>query len=241
MTNQKTKIDHLELWNKVEKTDPSHTKSVSGAGRNLTAINAQQQMKNATSEFGKYGEGWGLKDIKLDYINGLAKSQILATAQAVFFYPQGQFEIGSSILVQSFVREKEWNGKITPAYNNVDDDFLKKLETDMMTKSLSKLGFNADVFLGYYDDNKYVQAMKAEFSEVPEQKKPETKPAKEKKPKLLPVIKEADKTKILLAADLQTTLKSNATQITNVINTFKLEKDQKDLLLDKLKELEEAA
>jgi len=163
---------NLELWNKVEKTNPKHTKSVSGAGRNLTAINAQQQLKNATSEFGKYGEAWGLKDIKLDYIKGLASDQVLAVAQCVFYYPNGQFEIGSSILVQSFVREKEWNGKITPAYNKVDDDFLKKLETDMTTKSLSKLGFNADVFLGYYDDNKYVQSMKQEF----EPKKAPTKP-----------------------------------------------------------------
>ena len=192
---QKTKImksedtkGNLELWERVEKTNPKHTKSVSGAGRNLTAINAQQQLKNATSEFGKYGEAWGLKDIKLDYINGLSSNQVLAVAQCVFYYPNGQFEIGSSILVQSFVREKEWQGKVTPAYNKVDDDFLKKLETDMTTKSLSKLGFNADVFLGYYDDNKYVQSMKEQFDnatppvdKAPEPEKPKAKPSMTKK------------------------------------------------------------
>ena len=35
----------------------------------------------------------------------------------------------------------------------------------MTTKALSKLGFNADVFLGKYDDNKYVAKMKEEFAE----------------------------------------------------------------------------
>lgn len=155
--------ENLVFWNSVEKTNPSHTKSVNSGGRNLTAINAQQQIKNATEHWGKYGHTWGLKDIKLDYVNGLCNSQILAVAQAVFYYPDGAFEIGSSILVQSWIFSK--------SYNKVDDDFLKKLETDMTTKSLSKLGFNADVFLGYYDDNKYVVQMENEFGV----EKPQTK------------------------------------------------------------------
>lgn len=148
--------NNLEFWNSVEKTNPNHTKAVTGGGRSLTAINAQQQIKNATEKWGMYGKDWGLKEIKLDYINGLVNSQILAVAQAVFYYPNGSFEIGSSILVQTWYATKK--------YNSVDDDFLKKLETDMTTKSLSKLGFNADVFLGYYDDNKYVSKMKEEFN-----------------------------------------------------------------------------
>ena len=71
-------MKNLEFWNKVEKTDPKHTKSVSSGGRKLTAINAQQQIKNATNEFGMYGDKWGLENIKLDYINNLSNNQILA-------------------------------------------------------------------------------------------------------------------------------------------------------------------
>jgi hypothetical protein len=33
-----------------------------------------------------------------------------------------------------------------------------------MTKGLSKLGFNADVFMGLFDDNKYVSSLRKEFS-----------------------------------------------------------------------------
>lgn len=154
--------NNLQFWNSVEKTNPKHTKKVTAGARSLTAINAQQQIKNATEKWGMYGATWGLKDIELSYVNSLSNNQILAVAQAVFFYPEGSFEIGSSILVQSWVASK--------SYNRVDDDFLKKLETDMTTKSLSKLGFNADVFLGKYDDNKYVAQMKAEFAEVKDKK-----------------------------------------------------------------------
>lgn len=147
--------NNLEFWESVEKTNPIHTKKITGTGRKLTAINAQQQIKNATSKWGMYGKTWGLKHVKLDYITGLTENQILAVAQAEFYYPEGSFEIGSSILVQGWYKQ---------SYNSVDDDFLKKLETDMTTKALSKLGFNADVFLGYYDDNKYVAKMNEEFN-----------------------------------------------------------------------------
>ena len=44
---------------------------------------------------------------------------------------------------------------------------MKKMETDVTTKALSKLGFNADVFMGLYDDNRYVNQMKEEFNPVP--------------------------------------------------------------------------
>ena len=149
--------NNLEFWNKVEKTNPNHTKVAKVGGRSLTAINAQQQIKNATEQWGMYGSNWGLKDINLSYKQeGLVNDQILAIAQAVFYYPEGEFQIGSSIFVQVWYAGKE--------YNKIDDDFLKKLETDMTTKSLSKLGFNADVFLGKFDDNKYVSGLRQEFA-----------------------------------------------------------------------------
>lgn len=149
--------DNLEFWNSVEKTNPEHTKKVQGKGRNLTAINAHQQIKSSTEKWGMYGKKWGLKDIQLNYIKDLVNNQILAVAQAIFYYPDGSFDIGSSIFVQSWLAKKK--------YLSVDDDFLKKLETDMTTKALSKLGFNADVFFGKFDDNKYVKALLDEFKE----------------------------------------------------------------------------
>jgi uncharacterized short protein YbdD (DUF466 family) len=49
----------------------------------------------------------------------------------------------------------------------VDADFAKKMETDALTKVLSKMGFNADVFMGRYDDNKYVEQMTREHAPKP--------------------------------------------------------------------------
>ena len=47
----------------------------------------------------------------------------------------------------------------------VDDNFAKKIETDALTKAISKLGFNADIFMGKFDDVRYVEEMKKEFKE----------------------------------------------------------------------------
>ena len=41
---------------------------------------------------------------------------------------------------------------------------MKKVATDALTKGLSKLGFNADVFMGKFDDNKYVNSLTSQSS-----------------------------------------------------------------------------
>jgi hypothetical protein len=55
------------------------------------------------------------------------------------------------------------------ALTMVDDNFAKKIETDALTKAISKLGFNADIFMGKFDDVRYVEEMKKEFQEQPSQ------------------------------------------------------------------------
>ncbi len=149
----KTQEQNLELWLSVEKTDPKHTKQANVRGNKITAIAPQYQLFNATREFGKYGETWGFKSLKHDY--SLVDKFNLIILDAVFFYPGGEFPISSSM--------KLYMNKDNTI---VDADFAKKLETDTLTKALSKLGFNADVFMGRYDDVKYLQQVKQEFAEL---------------------------------------------------------------------------
>jgi hypothetical protein len=46
----------------------------------------------------------------------------------------------------------------------LDDEAPKKALTDAMTKAFSHLGVSADVFLGMFDNVKYVQTMKEKFN-----------------------------------------------------------------------------
>ncbi len=163
--------DNLKLWNAVEKTNPNYTKKAKVGGNNITAISPQYQIMNATEQFGSYGKTWGFKNINFDYslantpiqlqvvdYNTKEKEKIdtvlgLVVFKATFFYPQGEFEICNSIKI--FMDKK---------HNSIDDNFAKKLETDALTKALSKLGFNADIFLGKFDDQRYVEDAKKEFN-----------------------------------------------------------------------------
>lgn len=145
-------MKNLNLWNAVEKTNPKYTTGINPFGKKITAISAQYQIKKATEQFGVYGESWGFNSIEFDY----SLSNIgLVVLKAVFFFPNGEFPISNSIKLY-----------IDAAQTKVDDNFAKKIETDTLTKALSKLGFNADVFMGKFDDLRYVDEMKNEFAPV---------------------------------------------------------------------------
>lgn len=152
------KVDNLALWNRVEKTNPAHTKDAKIGQLSIKAINAQSQIKEATKQFGTYGNTWGLKNLQYSFMDiGTTKMAMLG---AEFYYPDGEFEIHTTLKIAYMTQGA--NG-----YLKIDDDFMKKMETDVTTKALSKLGFNADVFMGLYDDNRYVNQMKEEFNPVP--------------------------------------------------------------------------
>lgn len=159
------KQDNLELWNAVEMTNPHKTKKAKIGALTLTAINATSQIKTATFHWGMYGTTWGLKNINYEYMD-IDKTR-LAIVRAMFYYPTGEFELSTSIKVYYMTRGEG-------GYLKIDDDFMKKAETDLTTKALSKLGFNADVFMGLYDDNKYLAEVKEKFKdESPVKKQPQ--------------------------------------------------------------------
>lgn len=141
--------DNLKFWESVQKTDPNHTKQANVKGHNITAIAPQYQILNATKKFGMYGKTWGFSGIDIDTT---LKEFGLVTFKGVFFFPEGEFPIISSISI--------WKDN---AKTKIDSDFAKKVETDALTKALSKLGFNADIFMGRYDDVKYLNELKEEF------------------------------------------------------------------------------
>ena len=146
--------NNLDLWNRVEKTNPKYTKKAKISGHEITAIAPQYQIMQVTEEFGVYGQKWGFKNITLDY--SLAEKFNLVVFKGIFFFPKGEFEIINSCKMY-----------MDRACTMVDDNFAKKIETDALTKAISKLGFNADIFMGKFDDVRYVEEMKKEFAKSP--------------------------------------------------------------------------
>lgn len=140
--------DNLALWKAVEKTDPAHTKRVNQRG-GFTAISAHYQVMAATKQFGPIGIGWGYNNSDPILLGDVV------TVGVTLWHGDRKNEFGPV-----------WGGAdLKTSGGKFDSDAPKKAGTDGLTKALSQLGFNADVFLGRFDDNKYVEQMKREFAD----------------------------------------------------------------------------
>ena len=148
MTKKKQK-QNTALWDKVFETDPGFTKFVK-VGRGFTTIDAYYQVKTATEVFGPVGIGWGW-DTEETFAEGL----VIVKMHLWYKHPdtgdvsQPVVQYGCKALVNKSGR--------------VNEDAVKSATTDAMTKALSYIGFNGDVFMGLFDDNKYVAQMRDKF------------------------------------------------------------------------------
>ena len=162
---QSKSLENMEIWDKVGTTDVDHTKEVS-FGRKFTAIDAHSQVMEATRNFGPVGSGW-------KYYNEYGETHLtdgrsIAWCDVTFQWMskgekwegnQGKSIWNSFGPVRGAAMLVSLDAKGKP--KNPDTDAYKKASTDGLTKCLSHLGFNADVFLGMFDDNKYVQELKS--------------------------------------------------------------------------------
>lgn len=153
--------ENMRLWSQVERTNPAVTKGADLGRMKITAISPQSQRKRATEMFGPVGLGWGVSDERYEFMD-LGDTK-LCTYHAMLWYvlggERGAFPITANVKVSYMTKSR--GGQ--PGYQIIDDEYAKKVSTNALTKGLSCLGFNSDVFEGKFDDCKYVQAMGIEF------------------------------------------------------------------------------
>ena len=161
--------DNMAIWSEVCYTDPKHTKAVE-FGRKFTSIDAHYQVMRATEVFGPVGDGWSYN---CAYGQELAGTVSYVWCDMMIYWGvKRRVEGTPDWAVGEFENSFGPIRCTCPMLDNkgrLDKDAPKKAMTDCLTKGLSHLGFNADVFLGKFDDNAYVQMMKERFEEgVPE-------------------------------------------------------------------------
>lgn len=139
----KKNTDNLKIFEALSYTNPAHTKQFSKFGKTLSTIDAMHQIKNMTKHFGAVGKGWKYK------------AEYTYTDKLVF-----------AEVTMSWKDKEEWYSygavsSVCALFRNdkLDDEAPKKAMTDALTKSFSHLGLNADIFLGKFDSNKYVESM----------------------------------------------------------------------------------
>ncbi len=157
-------MENLSLWSAVQQTDPKFTKEFNrGGGFKGTAINPTWLARRATETFGPIGIGWGYNIQDEAYQKGhtivsedgraLGEVIIHKIRLEVWYIWQGQLGRVTQFGQTEFVGKNK-NGFFT------DEEAPKKSLTDALSKCLSLLGFAADVHMGLFDDNKYVNSLK---------------------------------------------------------------------------------
>ena len=150
--------DNKIYWDQLKKTDPRFTKRINKGFGEITTIDPQWQIGKMTEVFGPVGIGWGYT------------VQYTYTEQLVFAEVSIWTEAYSNIYGPVCSVQKLW--RKTGA---LDDEAPKKAMTDAMTKALSHLGVSADVFLGMFDNSKYVEKVAAEYKSLNKSKVTEMK------------------------------------------------------------------
>jgi hypothetical protein len=157
---------NMQHWDALKATDPKYTKLVT-FGRKFTSINSQWQLQRMTETFGPVGVGWGYSvEHSIERLNDW---HVMAIADVTIWSGPGKAygPVRGMAPVLEPARDKgrllmESDG--TTVKLHMDDDAGKKAMTDALTKGLSHLGLSADVFLGLFDDNKYVQNVRDQFA-----------------------------------------------------------------------------
>lgn len=155
-------MTHLELWNSVTASDTSFHKTVSNGGYSFTAIDAYYSIRRATEQWGPMGEGWGL----------VGDVEIKTVGNRAFAFFNGRFWFdGKDESTFPVATSCEMIGTRRNGNEFMDEDAPKKVLTSAISKALSYLGFDADVFLGKHNDSAYVAPPQA--ASVPPSRPPQ--------------------------------------------------------------------
>lgn len=148
--------DNLALWETVEKTPPAHTKAITGKAYQGTSPKPHYLVHKATETFGPCGIGWGFT-IEDERIEDGAGGERMHIARVKVWY-----EWGGKRGEVEHIGGTQFSGTRKNGTPFTDEDAPKKSVTDALVKALSMIGFAGDIFMGRYDDSKYVQELRDE-------------------------------------------------------------------------------
>ncbi len=160
-----------EIWDKLCETDPKYTKGFKkGGGFSGTAINPTYGIKKLTEAFGPCGVGWGTEIVQNYFYEGRWLSErdreVIHTVILKLWFESVKDEKAEikhviGVGTTTFVGANK-HGIYT------DEEFFKKTMTDALSNASKQLGLSADIFMGLYDDSKYLNEVSQKFAPKPQ-------------------------------------------------------------------------
>ncbi len=137
-------MSNMDIWNNLCASDPKYLKKISFGARSFTAIDPQYQVMKMTEQFGPVGEGWGWHSTT-EVVN-VSNGDSAVLAHVTVWHGSLGNTFGAFTGCRKF---------FDAAKGRLAEDAPKMAVTDGLTKALSHIGCDADVFLGKMDGNKY--------------------------------------------------------------------------------------
>jgi hypothetical protein len=166
--------DNLQIWNRFADIDPKFTKSITGRDYGGTSPNPQYVIMCLTEMFGPCGKGFGWSVLAEDFKE--MGGTYLHWCRIRFWWKDEDGEHSVEEYGQTKAAYVTSKGTM-----RVDEDAPKKSLTDAIIKGSSHIGIAANIFLGRWDDQKYVALVDQEYREA---EKPKQISAAETKRKL---------------------------------------------------------
>ena len=169
---------NMAIWNANSSIDPKYTKTAKLGGRDITTFSLQSVVMMATAQFGPIGKGWGYEvESERDDVGAIItkeSSYIDEKGNTIFIKEEREIvhtliirlwymDDGVKVImpVQAGHTPKLMRTSYGPKF---DDEYYKKTLADAIKKSLSMLGFGADIFLGLMDDKHYIEMQQEEIA-----------------------------------------------------------------------------
>ena len=146
-------MSNLDLWEAHADIDPRYTKEISGKAYKGTSPNPQYIIKCLTDMFGPVGQGFGW-EVLTEGFTPLG-DEILHWCRVRFWHTKREHYYEAYGQTKALMKTR--NGLMS------DEDAPKKSLTDAIIKAASQLGIAANIFLGRWDDQKYVAEVEKEY------------------------------------------------------------------------------
>lgn len=144
---------NLKIWEAHADIDPKFTKAITGKQYKGTSPNPHYVIRCLTEQFGPVGKGFGWEVVADDFLP--LGDEILHWCRIRFWHTDRENFFEAYGQTKALMKTK--NGFMS------DEDAPKKSLTDAITKAASQIGIGANIFLGRWDDSKYVDQVNADF------------------------------------------------------------------------------
>ncbi|WP_206678109.1 hypothetical protein [Martelella limonii] len=159
--------DNKAIWNRFADINPKYTKPISGKAYKGTSPSPQHVIECLTELFGPVGQGFGWEVIAEGFQP--LGDEVLHWCRIRFWHTSRDNTFEEYGQTKALMKTK--SGLMS------DEDAPKKSQTDAIVKAASHLGIAANIFLGRWDDQKYVADVRKSFEDTDDAANSSVKPS----------------------------------------------------------------